>query len=77
MAESTGRGGPAPLPPAGLCAACRHAETLASPRSTFLRCRRADREPGYPRYPTLPVVACRGFEATSAPRESGALGTRR
>lgn len=51
-----------PLVPAGLCAACRHAEIVASPRSRFLRCRRADAEPRYAKYPTLPVSRCDGFE---------------
>lgn len=55
-----------PLPPAGLCATCRHAERLASPRSTFLRCRRADADPAYPRYPPLPVTNCPGHEAGHA-----------
>jgi hypothetical protein len=52
----------AALPPAGLCADCRHAELLRSPRSTFLRCRLADRDAAFPRYPALPVVACAGHE---------------
>jgi len=52
----------APLPPAGLCADCCHGELLASPRSTFLRCRRADLDPRYPKYPSLPVVGCHGYE---------------
>ncbi|MCM2269370.1 MAG: hypothetical protein NDJ75_04670 [Thermoanaerobaculia bacterium] len=51
-----------PLAPAGLCAVCRHAEIVASPRSRFLRCRRAEAEPRYAKYPTLPVTRCDGFE---------------
>lgn len=70
MAETGGR---RPLPLPGLCARCRHAETIASPRSTFLRCRRADREAAFPRYPTLPVHACAGFE----PAAAGALESER
>lgn len=54
---------PAPLPPAGLCARCRHAELLRSPRSTFLRCARAAADSRFARFPTLPVLACAGFEA--------------
>lgn len=53
---------PRPLPPAGLCADCRHAAIVASPRSRFLRCRRADTDPAYARYPALPVLVCRGYE---------------
>jgi hypothetical protein len=54
--------GPRPLPPAGLCASCRHAERLASPRALFLRCALARRDPRFPRYPSLPVLACAGHE---------------
>jgi len=65
---------PRPLPTAGLCAGCRHAETLASPRSTFLRCGRAATDPRYPRYPALPVRACPGFEPVADRRApEGAL----
>lgn len=66
-----------PLAPAGLCAACRHAEIVASPRSRFLRCRRADAEPRYAKYPTLPVTRCDGFDrlaegaAPAPPRRGG------
>lgn len=59
-----------PLPPAGLCGRCRHAERLASPRSTFLRCARAAADPRFARYPALPVLACAGFEP--APEGAGA-----
>lgn len=45
----------------GLCGGCRHAEVVRSKRSAFLRCALADRDPRFPRYPALPVVACAGF----------------
>ncbi len=48
--------------PPGLCATCRHAAVLASRSSVFLRCGLADRNPAFPRYPRLPVVACQGYE---------------
>lgn len=48
--------------PAGLCATCRHAGILASRASTFLRCGMAGVDPAFPRYPRLPVLACRGYE---------------
>lgn len=48
--------------PPGLCATCRHASVLASRSSVFLRCGRADFDPTFPRYPRLPVLACRGYE---------------
>ncbi len=54
------------LPPAGLCAACRHAGIVRSQRSVFLRCALAVRDPRFARYPTLPVVACAGFAAPAA-----------
>lgn len=51
-----------PLPPAGLCASCRAAEVLRSARSNFLRCRMADRDPSFARYPLLPVLVCAGHD---------------
>ena len=60
-----------PLPAAGLCERCRHARRLASARSTFLRCARADTDPAFPRYPRLPVLACAGFEAAGADAAAG------
>jgi hypothetical protein len=38
-----------------------HLRLLRSPRSTFVRCGKADVDPAFPRYPRLPVVACAGF----------------
>jgi hypothetical protein len=64
--------GPSPLPPAGLCGGCAWAERVASRRSTFLRCRRAETDPAYPRYPPLPVLACAGLEP-GTPRAAGPL----
>lgn len=48
--------------PAGLCERCLHVRLLASQRSVFLRCARADGDERYPRYPALPVTRCLGFE---------------
>jgi hypothetical protein len=48
---------------AGLCATCRHARAVASPRASYLRCGRSDLDPDYPRYPRLPVLHCVGYEA--------------
>jgi hypothetical protein len=48
--------------PAGLCATCRHAAVLASRSSVFLRCGMAEIAPSFPRYPRLPVLACKGYE---------------
>ncbi|HEV7467254.1 MAG TPA: hypothetical protein VGP96_13190 [Candidatus Dormibacteraeota bacterium] len=52
-----------PNPSPGLCAGCRHGRTVRGARSLFWRCERADTEPEFPRYPTLPVLRCHGFEA--------------
>ncbi len=47
----------------GLCAACAHARVVESRRgSRFWLCERSRTDPGFRRYPPLPVVACRGFE---------------
>ena len=53
-------------PDPGLCARCLHGRTVRGARSTFWRCDRAATDPGFPRYPTLPVVTCRGFEPGDA-----------
>jgi hypothetical protein len=47
--------------PPGLCASCEHLRLLASRRSVFVRCGLAATDPRFPRYPPLPVVACRGY----------------
>ena len=50
-------------PRVGLCADCRNAEHVRSVRgSTFYRCRLADADPRFAKYPVLPVVACPGYE---------------
>ena len=56
-------GGEAPetYPEAGLCDRCVHADVVRSKRSRFLRCRLADTDPRFPKYPRLPVLACDGF----------------
>ena len=47
----------------GLCASCRFAEVITSSRaSTFYRCRMSDSDPSFPKYPPLPVLACRGYQ---------------
>jgi hypothetical protein len=46
---------------AGLCATCVHRDIKASARSVFLRCKLADVDPRFPRYPPLPVLSCSGW----------------
>ena len=51
---------------AGLCDSCRHQRLGGNTRgSKFSLCERSRTDPGYPRYPRLPVVECAGHE----PRE--------
>ncbi|MDQ8043807.1 MAG: hypothetical protein AAGC46_03955 [Solirubrobacteraceae bacterium] len=59
---------PPPAPQPGLCAGCAHVRVVRSGRgSVFWMCERGlRREPGYLKYPRLPVVACRGYEASTA-----------
>ena len=52
---------------AGLCAACVHAHVVTSSRgATFYLCRRSETDPSFPKYPTLPVLVCRGYEPRRA-----------
>lgn len=52
---------------AGLCASCRHVAVQTTARgSRFYRCRRAETDARYVRYPPLPVRACSGYEAKGA-----------
>ena len=51
-------------PPAdavGLCRDCRHARPVPTEQATYWLCRRSASDPSFPRYPRLPVRACRGF----------------
>jgi hypothetical protein len=51
---------------AGLCGRCRHAQVVQSSRgSRFYLCRLSATDPGFPKYPRLPVLQCVGF----VPRE--------
>jgi hypothetical protein len=47
----------------GLCGSCVHARTLCSSKgSSFWLCGRHSTDPGFPKYPRLPVLQCRGHE---------------
>ena len=51
----------------GLCLDCRWMRATANRRgSTFYRCLRAESDARFTRYPPLPVLACPGYERTSA-----------
>ncbi len=50
-------------PDVGLCAECRHARVQRNARgSEFWRCLKAETDPGFERYPRLPVSECAGYE---------------
>jgi len=55
----------------GLCETCRHGRVVEARRSSFLMCTRGLSDPGYPKYPVLPVRACRGYEPSAPPEPSG------
>jgi hypothetical protein len=68
---SSGARAPEPPHPAGLCARCAHAARQDTARgSVFWRCRRAETDPRFVRYPRLPVLACPGYEPAPAPAAS-------
>jgi hypothetical protein len=55
-------------PSAGLCETCVHQQLVRNTRgSVFSLCRRSRDDPTYPRYPRLPVLACRGHEPRRPP----------
>ena len=64
----------------GLCDSCVHQRIVRNTRgSVFSLCGRSRTDPAFPRYPRMPVLACRGHEPRSeadgagvAPGEPGA-----
>lgn len=58
----------------GLCGQCEWARTVVSDRgSVFWMCGRAKDDVMYPKYPRIPVFACRGFvKSTDPPQSFGA-----
>jgi hypothetical protein len=51
----------------GLCAACSNARVIESRRgSRFWLCALSRTDPRFPRYPSLPVLRCAGFEKGTA-----------
>ena len=47
----------------GLCSTCQHLQRVRTDKSAvFYLCHRSVTDPGYPKYPRLPVLACRGHE---------------
>jgi hypothetical protein len=59
---------PDACPRAGLCPSCAYGRQIESSRgSTFYLCERSATDPGFPKYPRLPVIQCTGY-ATRASR---------
>jgi hypothetical protein len=59
-------------PLVGLCATCHHHRIIASGKgSRFLLCERSRSDSRFPRYPSLPVLACLGFQPQEPARERG------
>ena len=49
---------------AGLCADCQHVRLIKSDRgATFYLCQRSASDKSFPKYPRLPVIHCKGYEA--------------
>jgi len=47
--------------PVGLCRDCRFAREVAATKATYWLCKRSVDDPSFPKYPRLPIRACRGF----------------
>jgi hypothetical protein len=48
----------------GLCDTCVHQQIVRNTRgSVFSLCRRSRDDPEFPRYPRVPVLACKGYES--------------
>ena len=49
---------------AGLCASCSHVQVVKTSKgSTFVLCRLSESDPGFRKYPVLPVVQCGGYQS--------------
>lgn len=56
--------------PAGLCADCAWGRRIVSAKgSEFWLCGRAEADPGFPKYPRLPVLQCPGYEQVPIGRD--------
>ena len=53
---------------AGVCDTCAHQQVVRNTRgSVFSLCLRSRTDPAYPKYPRVPVLACRGHEPRAQP----------
>jgi hypothetical protein len=65
----------APTPDPGLCASCRHHRIVETRRgSRFWLCALSRVDPAFPRYPRLPVLACRGYAQGEPPADGDTDG---
>jgi hypothetical protein len=54
---------PGTRPQVGLCDRCSQQRLVRNTRgSSFSLCERSRTDPSFPRYPSLPVLECSGFE---------------
>ena len=61
---------------AGLCERCRHQRVVPNTRgSRFSLCERSKTDSRYPKYPSVPVLECPGFEEVD--RREGSAPTSR
>ena len=50
----------------GLCGTCVNGREVRNRRgSVFILCEKSKEDPRFPKYPQLPVLACRGYERES------------
>lgn len=60
----------------GLCEICRHVQVVKSARgSVFYLCTLAKVDASFPKYPELPVLACRGYQRKDAAGEVDTSGS--
>ena len=56
---------------AGLCASCQNMRIIRSDKgSEFYQCQRSFTDKTFPKYPPLPVLACRGYDQDKKGRPS-------
>ena len=60
----------------GLCAHCIYARVVESSRgSRFVLCQLSQTDPGFARYPRLPVLSCAGYVSVADSKLGHANGT--
>jgi hypothetical protein len=69
MMNDKRRSGQAHTVRAGLCARCAHVQIVAGRASEFYLCRLSFSDPRFPRYPSIPVLQCSGFQPSAPDRE--------